>query len=254
MIWSFVLNGLVGFIVLISFLFAIPSIEDALNLETNPSGFVFLYVFQQASYHGSIPLTVLIILVVLSGGIDSNCSTSRQVFAFARDGGMPFRSWLSKVQIPASLKSNLIVEQVERETVPQNAVIFTCVITMLLSLINLGSSVAFNAIISLQLLSLMSTYCISIGCVFYQRLKGGHSLPNAQWTLGRAGVWVNGIGFFYCLFILFWCGWPGAKEVTATNFNWSSVMFAGVFLFALGYYAVRGRKNYDGPVVLVRPL
>lgn len=149
----------------------------------------------------------------------------------------------------------LIVTQVQRETVPQNAVILTCIITVLLSLINLGSSVAFNAIISLQLLSLMCTYCISIGCVFYQRLiGGGQSLPPAQWSLGRAGIWINGIGFFYSFFILFWAGWPGSKEFNTMTFNWAPVMFAGVFVFSLVYYVVYGKKSYKGPVVLVKQM
>lgn len=95
--WSFVLNGIVGFVVLVTFLFAVPDVSAALDPATNPTGFVFLFVFQQASYHGTIPLTVMIILVVVSGSIDSNCSTSRQVFAFARDGGFPFKNWLAKV-------------------------------------------------------------------------------------------------------------------------------------------------------------
>lgn len=103
MMWSFVLNGVVGFIVLVTFLFAIPDIEAALDPATNPTGFVFLYIFQQASYHGSIPLIVMIIMVIVAGIIDSNCSTSRQVFAFARDGGFPFRNWLSKVYILLSI-------------------------------------------------------------------------------------------------------------------------------------------------------
>jgi choline transport protein len=99
----------------------------------------------------------------------------------------------------------------------------------------------------------MSTYCISIGCVFYQRLIGGaHSLPPAQWSLGRSGVYINGIGFFYSFFILFWAGWPGSKEFNPTTFNWSPVMFVGVFLFALAYYVAYGKKSYRGPVVLVR--
>ncbi|RDI83613.1 hypothetical protein Vi05172_g6109 [Venturia inaequalis] len=92
MMWSFVLNGTVGFIVLVTFLFAIPDISAALSPDNNPTGFTFLYVFQKASYHGSIPPTLIIVFVALAVGVDSNCSTSRQVFAFARDGGFPFRT------------------------------------------------------------------------------------------------------------------------------------------------------------------
>lgn len=38
MMWSFVLNGIVGLIVLVTFLFAIPDISAALSPETNPTG------------------------------------------------------------------------------------------------------------------------------------------------------------------------------------------------------------------------
>jgi choline transport protein len=170
MIWSFVLNGTVGFIVLIAFLFSLPDF-DSLDPEKNPSGFVFLYLFQQCSYKGSIILTAIMILVIVAGIIDSNASTSRQIFAFARDGGLPFQNWLSKVCFCFILyRDHPKRAQVHDETVPRNAVLVTCTFSILLSLINLGSTVAFNAIISLQLLALMATYCISIGCVFYQRL------------------------------------------------------------------------------------
>jgi choline transport protein len=88
------LNGTIGFIALISFLFAIPGIEAILDPEQNPSGFPVMYVFQNASYHGCIPLLVILLMVVLAGAIDSNCSTSRQMFAFARDGGLPLQRFL----------------------------------------------------------------------------------------------------------------------------------------------------------------
>lgn len=97
MMGSFYLNALVGFIVLITFLFALPSIDAVLDPTVNVSGFAFIYIFQQASNKGAIPLFVMIELVMITGAIDSNASTSRQTFAFARDGGLPFKSFLAKV-------------------------------------------------------------------------------------------------------------------------------------------------------------
>jgi amino acid transporter len=96
-LWSFFSNALVAFIVLVTFLFAIPDIDATLDPTINPSGSIFLYVFQQASYRGSIPLTTVVLLVLLGSSIDCAASTSRQFFAFARDGGFPFQAWLSKV-------------------------------------------------------------------------------------------------------------------------------------------------------------
>lgn len=239
-IWSYILNGGVAFIVMVSFLFAIPSIEDVLNPDSNPSGFPVIYVLQNCSYDGAIPLIAIILLVMLTGVIDSNASTSRQLFAFARDGGLPFQGWISNVA---------------RETVPQNAVFITCAITILLSLINLGSSIAFNAIISLQLLALMATYCISIGCVLYQRVvnKSRH-LPPRQFDLGIHGTWLNAVAFVYSFFIMFWVPWPPARQspFDAKTFNWSIIMFGGVSLVSLGYYCLHGRRSFAGPVTLVR--
>src|SRR5215469_4107433 len=69
MIWSFFSNSLVGFIVLISFIFALPDLNAALS---SPTGFAFLYVFQQATYKGAIPLIIIILSVMVTSTIDSN--------------------------------------------------------------------------------------------------------------------------------------------------------------------------------------
>ena len=94
MMWSYWLNSLVGFIVLISFAFALPNLDNALS---SPTGFAFIYVFQQCSYKGAIPLIVMILLIGITGNTDCNASTSRQTFAFARDGGIPAHRALSQV-------------------------------------------------------------------------------------------------------------------------------------------------------------
>jgi choline transport protein len=95
-LWSFFLNSLVGFIVLITFLFALPDLDAA---TTSASGYAFIYVFQQASYKGAIPLLVMMLLVLVTGSIDANASTSRQTFAFARDGGLPGKRFISNVTL-----------------------------------------------------------------------------------------------------------------------------------------------------------
>jgi amino acid transporter len=112
MVWSFFLNALVGLIVLISFLFAIPSIDDLLDPTVNPSGYAFIYVLQQASYKGAIPLVVMILCVMLTGSIDANASTSRQTFAFARDGGLPFGNVLAAVAKVGQKRSHRCVARI----------------------------------------------------------------------------------------------------------------------------------------------
>jgi len=48
--------------------------------------------------------------------------------------------------------------------------------------------------------------------------------------------------------------WPNATPVTAESMNWAPVMFAGAVVWAIGYYLVKGRKVYVGPVASVKAI
>lgn len=63
---------------------------------------------------------------------------------------------------------------------------------------------------------------------------------------------MNIIALVYSCFALFWALWPGSRHVTAENFNWSVVIFGGVFVISLSMYVVKGRREYTGPVVIVQ--
>jgi choline transport protein len=85
-----------------------------------------------------------------------------------------------------------------KRNVPDNAVYLTSVTAGILCLVNLGSTFAFNIIVSLTLLALLSTYMISIGCVLRKRLLG-EELPPACWSLGRFGIPIHAFAFLYSL-------------------------------------------------------
>ncbi|ORY15110.1 amino acid permease-domain-containing protein [Clohesyomyces aquaticus] len=235
MVGSYFLNGMLGLPFLISYMFMMTDVEAALNDAT---GYPHIWVFSQAVSAGGVAaLNVIPTVLIFAGTLSFNLSTSRQTWAFARDKGLPFSRWIGHVD--------------EKIHVPVNAVSVTCIITIALSLINIGSDVAFNAIISLNVVSVMITYVISIGCVLYRRIYHPELLPRCRWSLGRWGVPVNLAGFLYSTHAFFWAFWPNATPVDVTSFNWSVVMFVGVAILAMFDYVVRGRKHYKGPVVLV---
>ena len=97
----------------------------------------------------------------------------------------------------------------------------------------------------------MTTYSVSIACVLHRRLTNPETLPKARWSLGRYGPLVNGIGFIYSTFIIFWCFWPLATPVEAKTFNWAIMLFMIVFIGSLATYFIKGRRAYVGPVALV---
>ncbi|KAJ5512918.1 Amino acid/polyamine transporter I [Penicillium fimorum] len=237
MAWGYFINGIMAAILLVAYLFATPSVEDSLNDIT---GFPFLYVFKQATNTAGVNgLTAIILLPVIFSNIMFNASTSRQTWAFARDKGLPYSRWISEID--------------PKRKIPVNAIALSCIFSCLLSLINIGSDTAFNAIISLNTAALMYTYVTSITCVIWRKIWHPDTLPIRRWGMGRNwGLAVNIIGLCYSVFAMFWSFWPGELPVTAENFNWSVVIFGAVFILSLIMYFVKGRKEYSGPAVDVK--
>lgn len=124
--------------------------------------------------------------------------------------------------------------------------------TIIISLINIGSTAAFNAMLSLSTVALMGTYVISIACVTTRRLSP-HAipLPQSRWTLGRWGLSINICALIYAFWSFFWSFWPNAHDITAENFNWACVLFVGLMSTGVILYFVHARKVYNGPVTLV---
>lgn len=120
-----------------------------------------------------------------------------------------------------------------------------------MSLINIGSNVAFNAMVSLSTVALVATYTLSIGCITIKRF-GKEPLPPARWSLGRWGIVINCLALAYSVWVLFWSFWPIETNVTSDEFNWASVLFVALFGLALVLYVLRAKRTYVGPVVAVK--
>ena len=97
MITSVVINGVFGFAALMALLFSLSDVEGAL---TTPVGFPFIYVFQSAvGVNGATALTCLHVSLGIFGSWAIMATASRQMWAFARDKGLPGSSYLSRVGI-----------------------------------------------------------------------------------------------------------------------------------------------------------
>lgn len=137
--------------------------------------------------------------------------------------------------------------------IPLNSIIVTFGFTVLLSLINLGSTIAFNAIISLQLLALMATYTVSIGCLALKRIKG-EPLPVGRWSLGRFGLPINIFATTYASFTMIFICFPVTTPVVADSMNWvrhcGDVTGAAVANGRTGYRHVLRRSGHCIGVLL----
>jgi choline transport protein len=127
------------------------------------------------------------------------------------------------------------------------------VIVCLLALINLGSSVAFNAVVSLGIAALLASYIVSISCLRLKRWRG-EPLPPARWSMGQLASSFETAAILFLVVVWVFTFFPLTKAVTLQTMNWSSVIFSGVVTMALVYYFVYARRIYVGPVALVKPI
>lgn len=255
---SLFLNGALGFIMLVTYCFCLGNVEDILGTHT---GYPFIQVFYNVtnSLGGASAMTAILITLTVCGCISNVATASRQLFAFARDGGLPFSPFLAQVgppSLPLRFFGGRIYSNCSRQVkpgwnIPLNAVIVSLVITIVLSMINIGSTVAFNAIASLGVASLLSSYIISFSCLIIKRYKG-EALPHARWSLGKHGMWINVVSVLFLLLLFVMSFFPLATPVALSTMNWNVLIYCSAIIFAIGFYFVRGKNVYAGPVTLVK--
>ncbi|RMZ86823.1 hypothetical protein DV736_g5952, partial [Chaetothyriales sp. CBS 134916] len=230
-------NGTLGWVMTITFAFCLG---DLLSIVESPTGYPVIQVFYNStnSHAGASILTALIIINITSACISTVATVSRQTWAFARDNGLPF--------------SRLITYVKPGWNIPLNAVLLTFVITCLLSLINIGSTVAFNAIGSAALVSILSTYTISILVLIFRRFQS--PLPQHRWDLGRWGLPINIGAVAWLATVWVFCFFPLAIDppLTPKTMNWNCVLYGGIVLIGLVYWLVWGRRVYTAPVSAIK--
>ncbi|KLJ10258.1 hypothetical protein EMPG_14371 [Blastomyces silverae] len=235
MISTALINGTLGFIMLITYLFTMGDLQEVIKAE---AGFSFITAFLNATGSKAATTTLggLLLVMEACAAISVLATVSRQTFAFARDNALPFSSFFARVH-PTS-------------KVPVNAILASTVITILLSLINIGSTEAFNAVASLTIASLFASYLVAIGCFIYRRMQW-KQMPRARFSLGAWGLPLNIFSFGYLCFAIVFTFFPNANNPTLVSMNWSVLVFGIVTIFAGLQYLIHGRKSYEGPVAYV---
>ncbi len=222
-------NAIMAFIAAITMIFCIGDVDAVL---ASPSPFVAVFLNSTGSKAGTIILIVPIILAFCSALISEVATASRQLWSFARDGGLPGGHYLEPVP--------------DAET-PRRAVWVTIALACAIACINFGPVVGFNAIISIIGCSLSFSYTLCIGCTIWRRFFGP-PIPKERFSLGKAGVFVNIIGFCCVLPITVISVFPSVPNPTPDYMNWASLVFGTVVIVAAINYFMGGRKAFNPPM------
>lgn len=96
---SLFLNGALGFIMLVTYCFCLGN--DVGELLGTKTGYPFIQVFYNVtgSAGGATAMSSILIVMTVCSCISNVATASRQLFAFARDGGMPFSPFLAHVGV-----------------------------------------------------------------------------------------------------------------------------------------------------------
>ncbi|KAG9236192.1 putative GABA permease [Amylocarpus encephaloides] len=253
MLISIILNGILGFSMLIAYLFCLGNLDAVLE-QAELGNYPFLFVFKTST--GSTAGAAVMGMIVVTLGVCSTvgvlASSSRMLWSFSRDRGIPLWQQFSKLD--------------RRTSIPVYTIAFTTTISVLLSLIILGSSVAFNNIVNLSIAGLYSSYLLSCALLLWRRLQpqgikpfnsrvakvGPDNLHWGPWQIpGWLGVLNNVFACVYLFVLWFWSFWPPFLPVVPETMNFSILTFGGTALFAVLWYVLHGKKKYQGPIVEV---
>lgn len=104
--WSYLVNVVMGIAMLITMLFCLGPLESVVG-NTTP----YLILFQNTGSNViSFVLLINLFLLVSLGNITVLATTSRELWAFSRDKGLPAWSWISKIRISSSFFLTQIIQ------------------------------------------------------------------------------------------------------------------------------------------------
>ena len=134
-------------------------IGDVEQVTTTPTLLPIIEIYYQAtkSKHATNLLVFMIAFILFISLFNIFASVSRLTWAFARDKGLPFSDTFSYVH--PTLK------------IPINSLLLVGFVCCLLALINIASSAAFNALISLPTIALYISYFIPIFFLVIRKLQ-----------------------------------------------------------------------------------
>ncbi|CAK3769401.1 amino acid transporter [Lecanosticta acicola] len=223
-------GGLAGFFFILPICVTMPPLADVINA---PAAQALPYIFARVmgSPGGGLALIFFVLIVTVFCSISITTAASRCTWAFARDDAIPGAKLWAKVH--------------PKLGVPVWSLALVTLVQMLLGLINLGSSSAFTAFVSVGVQALALTYAIPIALSLF---CGRREVKKAQWKLPYGlGTIANVMALLWIGFELVLFSMPTALPVTATSMNYASVVLVGFGAIAAVWYAIHSRKSYRGP-------
>ncbi|OWB54785.1 hypothetical protein B5S28_g640 [[Candida] boidinii] len=205
---------------------------DVESLLNSQSGQPIVDIFHYAMGKQAATAYLAICFVVIwFCGAAAVCYVSRSLWSFSRDKGIPYPNFWCKL---------------DKYGTPLRCVWLITLINALLSLINLGSTIAMNAIFSACAIATDWSYILVIFCFAINAEKMG--VKKGPFNLGRFSKPIMFAGCVWTVFVSIVFVFPNYMPVTPEDMNYTVVILGFVFIGAGGWYWIDANKWYKGPV------
>lgn len=220
-----------SFVYLIALFYSIQDLDAVFG--SNIGFFPTAEIYRQAtgSNAGAIGLIAVLFLATFPTLIGTFVTGGRMWWSLARDNATPFSNYFA--QVHPTLNCPM------RATVAMSALV-TC-----LGCIYIGSTTAFQALISSFIVLSSLSY---FGAIFPHVLSGrGNMVPGPFYMGQKLGMAVNIVSLLYILVtVIFFC-FPLVLPATVQNMNYTSVIVVGLMVLTAFWWVFRGRRQYHGP-------
>ncbi|KAJ7227655.1 APC amino acid permease [Mycena rebaudengoi] len=227
---------ILGFAVQISVAFCMGADPIAIlsNPVQQPMATILLNSFGK---RGMLAIWAFIFMSLYMAGVSLLTSSSRQTFAFSRDGALPFSSFLYKINSFTGT--------------PVRCVWVSATCAALLGLITFAGPAAAGALFSLGVIGQYITNSIPIAT----RYLGGQPFKKGPFHLGAFSMPVAIIAVLWMCFMAVVLLFPAAPAPAPQTMNYTVVVLFGVWFLAIGYYYLPyygGMHWFEGPISTVQ--
>src|SRR6266581_2268530 len=210
---------------LLSLLLATPDLAAAGSF-VNP----VLYILEsRIGYIFGTLLFASIAVAQLFCGMSSVTSNSRMIYAFSRDGAVPFHN---------------VWHRLNSGRTPRNAIILAAAAAFVPAIPTVFNYTAYFAVTSIATIGLYIAYALPILLRFFAK-----DFKPGPWHLGAWSKPIGAIAVIWVVLISILFMLPTANPINAGNFNYTPVVVLGTFLIIGIWWLAGARVWFKGPII-----